>query len=233
MTPRARRSRSRGDESARSRDTKRSTRAVSARAPTHSARLAPACSVARGVGFDGGDPGAAEFGDRGGEQADAAVQVEVPGLGIQHRVVAIGIAAHRIAHRRADGRVEGLRCQAVHLPESARVHAELPRADALDHRLARFAGSGLRRVGSRDDPHAPVGGLDEVDAPGPALQTLQRRPLHGGRRERIVLDRDHDVAARGERPDRAVGVDVEAHPRAPARAVRALALAAPSPARQG
>ncbi len=90
--------------------------------------------------------------------------------------------------------------------------------------LARFARTGLRGVGARDHPHPAVGGLDEVDAARPALRELQRSALDGGGRERVVLDRDHRVAARRERTDAAVGIHVQADARAPAGAVRALDL---------
>ena len=127
------------------------------------------------VGLDGGDARrrAAEVAERRGEQTDAAVQVEVPRVGIDRRAVRARARA-RLAATSSGQRVRG---EPVHLPEPAGVDAEVAAADALDDDLAR--GIRLRRarpVGRRASAAAvarsgrgmtrtrAVGGLHEVDA---------------------------------------------------------------------
>ena len=133
--------------------------------------------------------GPAELAERRGEQADAAVQVEVPGVGIHRR--------RRRSELVRDEPAERLRGQAVHLPEAAGIHAELAAADPLDDHLARLYAAGraarrargrpaARRLGTRDDAHAAVRGLHEVDAAGLAPTRAAARPLDRLRRERQV-----------------------------------------------
>ena len=176
------------------------------------------------VGLDRGHPNPSELRERRGEQADTAVQVEMPGVGIQDVTVRRGGVGDRLPYRAPHGAVESRRREAVHLPESAGIHAELAFAHALRDDLARLSRPALGRIRARDHAHPAVGGLHQIDAPRSPLMQRQRGALDLGRRERIVLDRDDRVAARGERPDVAVGVDMKAHARAPAGAVGGLRL---------
>ena len=77
-------------------------------------------------------------------------------------------------------------------------------------------------VRTRDHADAAVGWLDEVDTAGSSAGQLQGGPLDGGRRERMLGDRDDAVAARGVGPDPPLVVDVQAEPGAPGGAVGRL-----------
>ena len=95
------------------------------RAPTHSARLLTACSAAL-VGLDRDDArrGAEAVRDGRREQADAAVEVEVLGGGVEQPRV------DRVLHRRREHRGR----RAVHLPEPGVVEAEGAAVDGLGDR---------------------------------------------------------------------------------------------------
>ena len=71
--------------------------------------------------------GAAEISERGREQADAPVEVEVPGIRIDPAV-----AAWCMCERGRDERTEGLGGQSMDLPEAARVDPEGAVADPLE-----------------------------------------------------------------------------------------------------
>ena len=129
-----------------------------------------------------------------------------------------------------------MRCEAVHLPEAADVDAELLVVHALDHDLTPRIGSSIAAgpsrcaldradvLGPRQDVHLAVGRLHEVDAPGLAVMDVERSAFERGRRQRKVIDGDHPVTAPRVRADPAVGVHVQAHPRAPPGAVRGFDL---------
>ncbi len=154
----------------------------------------------------------------------------MPGIRIDSAV-----AAWCMGERGRDERAEGLRRQPMDLPEAARVDAEGAVADALEDDFT--GGTGFGRAGplvpiaaarpmagvrARDHAHASVGWLDEVDAARSSAGQLQGGPLDGGRRERMLGDRDDAVASRGVGPDPPIVVDVQAEPGAPGGAVRRL-----------
>jgi hypothetical protein len=195
-----------------------------------------------GIRLDARDPRArpAELGDRGGEQSDAPVEVEVRGGRVD--------AARRI-ERRPDGRAEGGCREAMHLPEPAGVHGEAPRADPLGDDLASrrvlgcawgggacaaaAAATGAAAIGARRGARgAGRGGRTMTRTPpsdGSTRSTSRPEPFEAARdlgdrlgRERQVGGFDDAVAARGERADAAFVVDVQTHARAPVQAVRVL-----------
>ena len=138
-----------------------------------------------------------------------------------------------LAGRRGHGVAQRRRGTTVHLPEPAGVDAELPARHGLDHRLAcRGVGCGRTAsaapaavvAGTRDDAHAPIRRLHEVEPSGTGGASAQRGALDGGSGQRQLVDLDHAVAARGERSDAAVGVDVQAHACAPSGAVLRLVV---------
>jgi len=212
-----------------------------------------------GIRLDGRDPSrrAPDSRDRRREQADAAVEVQMVGVGVDGARDRIG-----------DGGAKRRCGETMHLPEATGIHPELacrgrPRSP---HRRDRF-GEGLepgrverRRgntlahggppptavapacrgsgcgalgtsradgVGAHDDPDLPVRGLDEVDPTGLSAALALSRAGEGGASESgrgqwQLVDLDDAMAARRERTDPTVGVDVQAEPGAPSRGVLAL-----------
>ena len=174
------------------------------------------------VGLDGGHTRlrSAELGDGCRQQPHPAVQIQMPRLGVY---------TVRLAKRVADGLRQRRRSEPVHLPETAGIHLERARPDPLDDDLTR--GGVTRRTTAtpptwcrrpRNDANTTVGGLDEIEATGDCGASLQRRARDVGRRQRQFIDLDHVVAARRERSDAPVRVDVQPDPRPPSRTVRAL-----------
>ena len=109
--------------------------------------------------------GARELAKGGREQADAAVQVEVPRVGGQ---LAEGVAHDPIQHR---GR------GAMDLPEAAGVDTELPLPHELRHDLRLGARPATRTGvvrGTADRADAPVGRQHEVEAPWRSLPHRER-----------------------------------------------------------
>ncbi|MFC5124026.1 hypothetical protein ACFPRL_11665 [Pseudoclavibacter helvolus] len=162
----------------------------------------------RRVRFDGLDERARTglLREGGGEQADAAVEVEVHGVGVDERGVE-GICD------RVGKRLSG---EAVHLPEPVLVDLVLAPVDDLgDHTWL----TAVRTVEDRAHACVEFGGSDELDASG------AREPLTEGSelfdvsvRERQRLSLDDPVRAGRVWADPAVFVDVQRDAGAPARA---------------